>query len=70
MNEFGRIWAGDKLRSRIGSFTEGAAVGSRPFVEGVFDVLKEAYRRTRRAANPMPTRDGGLHVLSGSRQTE
>ncbi|MCP5559125.1 MAG: hypothetical protein H7A55_15375 [Verrucomicrobiaceae bacterium] len=70
MREFGQIRAGERLRSRVGSFTDGAVVGSKEFVEGVFEQMKDDYRRTYRGASPLRTRDGLLHVLSGVRQSE
>ena len=66
LSEFGRITGDDLLGARVACFTEGGVVGSKAFVEAAFETIKDNYRQTRRAANPLRTKDGWLHVLSGT----
>ena len=73
--EFGQMSCGELLLKRVKYLTDGAVLGGKAFVEGVFEGMKDRYRRRKRGAMALgasggtkggeSAERGGLCVLKG-----
>lgn len=60
----GRLKRGESLRCRVRYFTDGLALGSRGFVEGVFEARREWFgAKQKDGARPLPEASGQLFSL-------
>ena len=73
--EFGQMNCGELLLKRVKYLTDGAVLGGKAFVEGIFEGMKDRYRRRKRGAMALGQSGGttggktaegsGLCVLNG-----
>ncbi len=60
--EFGQMSCGELLLKRVKYLTDGAVLGGKAFVEGIFGDMKDRYRRRKRGQSRRPGRAAGLRV--------